>query len=333
MARSCLRRWYVFLPLLLIATWFSYSVYSSVKPVYYSQAVIGISPPSTRVANPASGVEVPRNGLLDIGGAPLIANMVSTMLLDSSVVDRVVAAGGVPDYNSRMFPGPANMGQLPLIMIEATTADPAAAHKTLELVIAQAEPAFISLQQQGRVPEEQMVAPFVVSPPSAPTAGMPARTRSTVAIFVVGAGLSVLLTVVVDVLLSRRKSRARQRGPEAETQPADHKRKEHEVAELNHRPEDTSAEPSILRGGNGQPDTLSVSVAELNHRPVDTSAEPSIRHGGNGLPDTLSVSVADLISWAQAQSKTTGPNVVDPPHHPAEPSRAAPAGEGAMDAT
>ena len=211
MARSCLRRWYVFLPLLLIATWFSYSVYSSVKPVYYSQAVIGISPPSTKVANPAAGAEIPRNGLLDIGGAQLIANMASIGLREPSVVDRVVAAGGLPDYNSRMFPGPANMGQLPLIMIEATNADPAAVTKTLELVIAQADVNFRSLQQQGRVPEDQMVAPFVVSPPSTPTAGMPARTRSTVAIFVAGAGLSVLLTVVVDVLLSRRKSRALER--------------------------------------------------------------------------------------------------------------------------
>ena len=46
-----------------------------------------------------------------------------------------------------------------------------------------------------------MVAPFVVAPPSAPVPGMPSRTRSTVAIFIVGAGLSVLLTVVADILL------------------------------------------------------------------------------------------------------------------------------------
>ena len=63
------------------------------------------------------------------------------------------------------------------------------------------------------MPEDQMVAPFVVSPPSAPAAGMPARTRSTIAIFVAGAGLSVLVTVLVDVLLTRRKSRAQRRRP------------------------------------------------------------------------------------------------------------------------
>ena len=73
--RSCARRWYVFLPLLLIVAWYSYSVYSSVKPVYYSNTVIGIVPPSTRVDNVPAGVPIPRNGLLDVGGASLIAKM------------------------------------------------------------------------------------------------------------------------------------------------------------------------------------------------------------------------------------------------------------------
>lgn len=204
-ARACARRWYVFLPLLLIVAWFSYSAYSSVKPVYYSNALIGLAPPSTRVDNAGVGVALPRNGLLDIGGAPLIANMATLGLREPSVVDRVVAEGGLPDYVARMFPGPANMPPLALIMIEATDSDPVAVTKTLELVIAQSEVTLRNLQEQARVPGDQMVAPFVVSAPSTPAAGMPSRTRSTVAIFAAGVGLSVVLTVLVDVLLGRRR--------------------------------------------------------------------------------------------------------------------------------
>jgi hypothetical protein len=211
--RSCFRRWYIFLPLLLIVAWFSHSVYSSAKPVYYSQAVIGVAPPSVRVDDVAPGLPLPRNGLLDIGGAPLIANMAALGLREPSIVDNVVAAGGLPDYVSKMFPAPANQ-QLPLIVIDATDEDPAAVTKTLEVVIAQAGVSVRTLQQQARVPDDQMVAPFVVSPPSAPAAAMPTRTRSTIAIFVAGAGLSVLLTVLADVLLTRRKSRAQQRRQE-----------------------------------------------------------------------------------------------------------------------
>jgi hypothetical protein len=213
-ARSCARRWYVFLPLLLIVGWFSYDSYSSVKPVYYSNAVIGLTPPSTKVYNPPSGVPTPRNGLLDIGGADLIANMAAGGLREPSAVDAVVAAGGLPDYRSKMFPVPAGSSPLPMIMIEETAADPAAVTRTLELVIAQADVTLRALQQQAQVPETEMMTPFVVNSPSTPSAGMPSRTRSTVAIFVAGAGLVVLLTVIVDTLLIRliRRKAKRVRG-------------------------------------------------------------------------------------------------------------------------
>src|SRR5262249_5148276 len=96
-AGSCFRRWYVMLPVLLITFWFSYTSYKSVQPVYYSNVVIGIAPPSTRVDSTAPGAEVRRNGLLDAGGAALVANMARIGLRDPAVVSQVVAAGGLPD--------------------------------------------------------------------------------------------------------------------------------------------------------------------------------------------------------------------------------------------
>jgi hypothetical protein len=206
-ARSCARRWYVFLPLLLIVGLYSYHEYSGVKPVYYGNAVIGLTPPSTKMYNPPQGVSLPRNGLLDIGGADLLANMAAVGLREPSAVDRVVAGGGVPWYVSRLFPVPNGNTTLPMIMIEATAADQAAVTRTLELVIAQADVSLRTLQQQAQIPETEMVTPFVVSPPSTPTAGMPTRTRSTAAIFIAGAGLVVLLTLIVDILLLRRKAK------------------------------------------------------------------------------------------------------------------------------
>lgn len=174
--RSCFRRWYVFVPLLAIVTWLSYSTYNSVQPVYYSNAVIGLAAPSSRIDNAVQGVPVPRNGLLDVGGASLIANMTALGLKEPAVVDKVVASGGIPDYDARMFPSPANMQQLPLVMIEATDADEEAVSITMQLVTAQAEETLRNLQQQAQVPDAQMVRPFMVSPPSTPAAGMPART-------------------------------------------------------------------------------------------------------------------------------------------------------------
>lgn len=209
-ARSCARRWYVFLPLLLITAWFSYGNYNAVQPVYYSQAVIGFAGPSARVEYAEAGTPISRNGLLDVGGADLLANMTSLGLREPAVVDAVVAGGGLPDYISRMFPTPAGVGPIPLVMIEETNSNPAAVTRTLELVVAQAAETVENLQKQARVPQDQMATPLIVMPPSAPAAAMPSRARSTVAIFVAGAGLTVIATVLADILLSRLTSRRRQ---------------------------------------------------------------------------------------------------------------------------
>jgi hypothetical protein len=219
--RSCIRRWYIVLPLLLFVAWCSHHVYKSVKPVYYSNALIGVSLPNSQVTIPAQGVAVPRNGLVDAGGSTtMIANMVALNLRGPAVAAQVVSAGGQANYTSKMFPVPATMPELPMVMIEATEPDPAAASKTVELVVAQAAPTLRTLQQQASVPEDQMVTSFVVSPPSLPAAGTPSRTKSTIAVFVAGAGLAILVGVVADVVLMRWKPR-RQKRQEKRVQTAD----------------------------------------------------------------------------------------------------------------
>jgi len=209
--RSCFRRWYIMIPLLLLTAWYAHQAYASVKPVYYSQAVIGLAPPSYRIDQAVAGQPVPRNGLLDIGGAPLLANMTALSLKQPTVVNRVVALGGMPDYIARMFPTPPNAQPIPLVMIENTASDPAASMKTLELVTNEMSSALEAIQRQANVPPTMMVNSFLVSPPSRPVAAMPTRTRATASIAVAGIGLSVLTTVFVDVLLDRRRKRVEER--------------------------------------------------------------------------------------------------------------------------
>jgi hypothetical protein len=210
--RSCVRRWYVLVPLLLVTAWYSHTIYSSAVTVYYSNAVIGFAPPSQRVDQASPGQPVSRNGLLDIGGANLVANLTALGLRQPSVVERVVAGGGLPDYSAKIFPAPPNTPPIPLIMIEETSTNPSNVTKTLELVTAETATTLAALQQQARVPDDQMAISFSVQPPRAPAGGMPSRTRSTIAIFAAGLGLSVVVTVFADVVLSRRKRKKQDRG-------------------------------------------------------------------------------------------------------------------------
>jgi hypothetical protein len=195
-------------------------MYKSAKPVYYSSATIGVAAPSTKMDIAPQGVAVPHNGLLDIGGATVIANMAAIDLHSPAVVERVVAAGGQADYTSGMFWVPPTSPQLPMVTISATEPDPAAALKTVELVVAQADSTLRTLQQKANVPDAQMVTPLVVSPPSAPVAGMPSRIKSTIAIFAAGVGIVILAGLLVDVLLMRRKAR-RQERPQTRVQTTD----------------------------------------------------------------------------------------------------------------
>lgn len=203
--RSCVRRWYIFCPIVLIGALFAYHAYTSTKPVYYSNAVVGIAAPSSQVVQASDGFVVPRNGLLDSGGATLITNMAALALRDSSTIAQVVAAGGAGDYIARMFPGPENAQPLPLIMIEASEPDPELAIKTVDTVVTQSQPVLRDLQQQAGVPIDQMVTSLTVSPPSAPVAGTPSRMRTTIVIVAIGLAVGILVAVGVDVILLRRK--------------------------------------------------------------------------------------------------------------------------------
>jgi hypothetical protein len=203
--RACARRWYVFLPLLLLTTWFTYTTYSGVKPVYYTQGVVGLSPQNVR--NYGQPGPLPVNGLMESGGPSLIANMSLFGFRDPEVVQRGIASGGTPDYQVKMFPGPGNAPPLPLITIETTQPDSDKAAKTPESVMAQADEVVKNVQRQAGVPDSQLVGTIVVSRPGRPMEGTPSRVRATASVFAGGLGLTILASVIADVLMSRGKRR------------------------------------------------------------------------------------------------------------------------------
>jgi hypothetical protein len=206
-AGACIRRWFVFWPLVLVALWYSNQQYAAVKPVYYSSAVVGFAPVPARAELPIANGLIPRNGLLDVGGAPLIANMTAIGLSDPSVRSQVMADGGASDYTAKIFAKPEAAGEIPLVMIEATEQDPTLALLTVQHVVMEANPLLQRLQQAANVPPDQMVTPFLVSPPSTPTAGMPSRIRYSIGVGLAGFGVAVLAALLADMVIKRWRAR------------------------------------------------------------------------------------------------------------------------------
>lgn len=202
--RTCLRRWYITLPILAIAASYAYGSYTSVKPVYYANSVVGVAGSNEQTQFNPDGRPTARNGLLDIGGAGLIMNLVVLGFDDPEVRSRVVAGGGKGNFTVRMFPAPpaAVQAPLPLIMIEATEPDAGSAAKTVELAASQADAVLLAIQQQASVPESQMVRAIRASSPKAVRA-LPSRTKSSLLILGAGAAFAILAGVVVDALITR----------------------------------------------------------------------------------------------------------------------------------
>lgn len=210
--RACIRRWYVLLPILAITAWHAYGSYTSVKPVYYANSVVGVAGSNEQTQFSPDGRPTARNGLLDIGGAGLIMNLVVLGFDDPEVKSRVVAGGGQGNFTVRMFPSPPAAVQtaLPLIMIEATEPDAATATKTVELAAAQSDSILLAIQQQAGVPDSQMARAIKASSPKA-VGGIPSRNKATLTILGAGAALAILAAVAVDALINRMQQWRRKR--------------------------------------------------------------------------------------------------------------------------
>lgn len=232
--RSCIRRWYIVLPLMVISGLYGYHIYSSVKPVFYSNAAVALAPPNSREFQKPDGTPMPLNGLLEQGGgAVMIANLAVLGLRDPNIVNQVVAAGGSTDYFVRMFPAPPGSPPLPLIMIDSTTSDPGLSVRTVNAAAAQVEPLVVQIQQEAGVPAEQIVRTLIARDASAPQAAVPSRTRSTLFTVGAGVGIAILCGVLFDVAAERLKERRVSRSAGSAGLPAggvtDSRRADHEA--------------------------------------------------------------------------------------------------------
>ncbi|MGV9712246.1 hypothetical protein ACWDTI_16475 [Gordonia sp. NPDC003424] len=194
-ARACRRRWYVVVPLLLVTIVATGIAYLSATTVYQATAVVGVSP------SPITGSE--GNGILNNGGTQLLANLTNLGLQEPDVVHRIVTESGAKSFKCEVYAVPG--GQLPLVSMTSTADDPQTAIRTLDIATKEATTVLDRVQADAQIPETAFAVVYGVSAQEKATALTPGRSRLTAGLLAVGFFFSVVITILFDVAMMRRK--------------------------------------------------------------------------------------------------------------------------------
>lgn len=201
--RACLRRWYVFLPIVVLTAWLARDQYQQAKPQYTATASVVIAPSSELVYNRGrqtdTGLVVtsPFNG----GDGPrVLAGLLARALNTTTVRQQLLPTGGAALTASRNVQEDATV-----VNLQVVTADAATDAKSLEAVRAGVNDVLAKLQYDAGAPEGQLYNAVSGGPVDPPLVAYPDRVRGVVAIALAGLLLAVVLSVVAQALLTGRR--------------------------------------------------------------------------------------------------------------------------------
>jgi hypothetical protein len=202
--RVCLRRWYVCLPLIILALVAGYS-YSKSRPYTYSGiGGVAVVPPklitttlsggATQTTNPAD-----QNPLYQAGGTGLLQQALVSDLSSSTSQRELTSAGSdviftvsLPPYSS-------------IVTVTATGSDENAVRSTVERVLAAAPQRLRSIQESSGAPDNSMFGTTVVTPAQITNIAPPSKVKLIGAFGIVGVLVGTALSVLVDRRSQRRK--------------------------------------------------------------------------------------------------------------------------------
>jgi hypothetical protein len=201
--RIILKRWYIAVPMLLVAVALTGGVYQAIPVQYESTSMISLlaSQQATKgtvtlpgTENPFSNFDSSLNDTADF----------LTRRVDSSDDALQLAAQGVTGKYSETLA--ASQGPFILLTVQGPTA--ATAQAEMSTLINYTAQALESLQQEENVPAVDMIRSDVIVPGSEATAQTKTRLQDTLGAGAGGLALAILVTLAVNsVFESRRRGR------------------------------------------------------------------------------------------------------------------------------
>ena len=214
-AKVCLRRWYVFLPILALAMGSALGL-SSERAVQYSASGSFALVYDQGAGSPVAAQD-PRlyNPLASDGGGLLSEALIAE--LNSSAMQRQLGSPSTRATDSTKGATGQRFGvQLPYgtrsIIVSAFGPDPRAARGTVDAVLGAAPGVVRSIQTRAGAPVQSQMGIFITLPSQVDALPPPSKAKLLVAITGVGGLAGAALSILLDRLVSRRRKRPSTRG-------------------------------------------------------------------------------------------------------------------------
>jgi hypothetical protein len=209
--RIILKRWYILLPLVLVALGLTAGVDKAIAVQYQSTSMISLlaSQEATKgttalpgTENPFSNFDSSLNDTADF----------LTRRVNSPTDTQLLAAQGVTGVYTEALAA----SQGPFINLTTTGTTAASAEDQMNTLISFTQQMLATLQDQENVPAVDMIRSDVIVPASAGTALNKTKLQDTVGVGVGGLALAFLITLAAHTVLeSRRRGRQPQRSARA----------------------------------------------------------------------------------------------------------------------
>jgi len=193
---SCLRRWY-FLVFGLVATLVAtFIAYTTIQPTYEANASAVLIPPKVAVM-------VGDNPYLYLGGLDQALGVLQVKMASPDVVEPLTEK--YHDAEVLVSKDVTTSGPIAAIKVSGPTAEQTMA--LLDETVALIPQTLTLLQQEQKVPAPSLITSMELSKDLEPTAVRKRQIQMTAVVFVGGSSASLLITGLLDRLLTGRKER------------------------------------------------------------------------------------------------------------------------------
>jgi len=206
MGRVIRRRWYVLLPLLILAAALTAGVDRSIPRQYQSSGMVSLLASQQSIKG-TSTVPGTGNPFLSFDSSLNDTADFLVRRVESTDAARQLAGEGVGTYTAVLA---ASQG--PFIQLTANGATPQAAKAAMTTLIAYTGVQLKALQLQQGVPAQDMITAATIVPGSPPSALNKQRTQDSLGAGAAGLALAVLATFALDSVAMRRRAKRERRG-------------------------------------------------------------------------------------------------------------------------